>query len=225
MNMTIPKLSQLLPLLALLHTPMPTKRRSNEPGRHHHQLRGVPVPTKTGPLDMLTSKRPVVILDVENLTASAHRLGREFDYCGLYRLLQAAGKQAEVHAVFSRTKDDTRWASYFAECNIQAHPRTVKQVTDRNGTRTTMNSYLSLAVMAGTLVNKRTREVIIGTGDGECAVEISEALKAHFSKMRIVTLGVPGSISSRIRADSEGYIDGNLIVGADCLINDSLPHF
>lgn len=211
----------------MLHTATrPTNGHGKARSEPRPRLQNGFIPQQTGPFDLLKSKRPVVLLDVENLTASAHRLGREFDYGALHRLLMAAGKRADVHAVFSRTKDDTRWMNYFTECGIQPHPRTVKQVTDRNGTRTTMNSDLSLAVIAGTLVNKRTPEVILGTGDGECAVEISEALKTHFAKMRIVTLGVPGSISARIRAvDGNGYIDGNVLAGADCLIKDGLHHF
>lgn len=191
-----------------------------------HQVRGnTPVPALTGSMDSLRSYKPVVVLDVENLTASAHKLGLEFDYAELRATFAAFRRRCQFHAVFSRTPLDDRWVSYFRTCGIEPHPRDVKQVRDSNGLRKTMNSDISLAVLVGVVVASKADEVVIATGDGELATEVSETVKHISPRTRIATLGVPGSISARLDAASNPFVDANMLVGRDCLVNDGTPHY
>ncbi|MEM6915335.1 MAG: hypothetical protein AAF491_02120 [Verrucomicrobiota bacterium] len=158
------------------------------------------------------------MLDVENLTASARKLGYEFDYHGLNTAFKAMRKRSHLHAVFSRVPDDERWTRYFESCGISALPRSVKSVHTKEGVKKTMNSDISLAVLAGVVLAARSREVVVATGDGELATEIAETLKWLAPKTRIATLGVPGSISRRLDASFNQFVDLNLIIGKDCLI-------
>lgn len=182
---------------------------------HRHPRRTAAIPAATGPMDLLRGQRSAVVLDVENLTASAHNLGREFDYCALHAAMKAAGSRPEVHAVFSRQSCDERWVSYFRECDIIPHPRQVKRIATRDGVRETTNSDVTIAVICGLVAARQPDELILGTGDGQLALDIVESLLAHLPRLRIVTLGVPGSVSSALRAESR--IHGHLTAGADCL--------
>ena len=184
--------------------------------RNHRQpRRTATIPTTTGPMDLLRGQRSAVVLDVENLTASAHNLGREFDYCALHAAMKAAGSRPEVHAVFSRQSCDERWVSYFRECDIIPHPRQVKRIVTHNGVRETTNSDVTIAVICGLVTARQPDELVLGTGDGQLALDIVESLLAHSPRLRIVTLGVPGSVSSALR--SESRIHGHLTAGVDCL--------
>lgn len=166
-------------------------------------------------MGLLRGQRSAVILDVENLTASAHNLDREFDYCALHAAMKAAGSRPEVHAVFSRQACDERWASYFRECGIIPHPRQVKRITTHNGVREGMNSDVAIAVICGLVAAQQPEELVLGTGDGQLALDIVEILLAQAPRLRIVTLGVPGSVSTALR--NESRIHGHLTAGTDCL--------
>lgn len=182
---------------------------------HRAPRRKAAIPAATGPMDLLRGKQTTVILDVENLTASAHNLGREFDYCALHAAMKAAGSRPEVHAVFSRQSCDERWVSYFRDCDIIPHPRQVKRIVTHNGVRETMNSDVAIAVICGLVAARQPDELVLGTGDGQLALDIVEVLLAQMPRLRIVTLGVPGSVSTALRA--EPRIHGHLAAGADCL--------
>jgi len=166
-------------------------------------------------MGLLCGNRSAVILDVENLTASAHNLNREFDYCALHAAMKAAGSRPEVHAVFSRQSCDERWVSYFRECDIIPHPRQVKRIATHNGVREGMNSDVAIAVICGLVAAQQPDELVLGTGDGQLALDIVEVLLTQMPRLRIVTLGVPGSVSTALR--NESRIHGHLTAGTDCL--------
>lgn len=117
--------------------------------------------------------------------------------------------------VFSRQSCDERWISYFRACDIVPHPRQVKRIVTHNGVRETMNSDVAIAVICGLVAARQPDELVLGTGDGQLALDIVEVLLAQMPRLRIVTLGVPGSVSTALR--SESRIHGHLMAGADCL--------
>lgn len=88
-----------------------------------------------------------------------------------------------------------------------------------------MNSDISLAVLAGVVLALKSQAVVIATGDGELATEVAETLKRLAPQTSVATLGVPGSISNRLDAKANRFIDTNLIVGRDCLVKDGRHHF
>lgn len=178
----------------------------------------VEVADVTGPLEALTDRTVLILVDDENLRASAKDLGFRMSYRSLgARIDQATGKW-KCHVFFSREPGEERRTRYFEDRGFVPHPRNVHEVQTGRGIERTTNSDFMIAFYAGMLISRSDAEIIIlASGDGKLVWDVSEAVRELPKHRRVMTLSLAGSTAWRLNAETNRFIDVNIEIGLDCL--------
>ena len=179
---------------------------------------------RTGPLDPLANQDVLVLADQQNLDEGARDLGRKLVWGELARILQRACRSLSRHVFFAEPPGDHSQTAYFTARGWRPSPKQVRQVRTWRGTEREANIDLILTFFAGLLVRQwPATRLLICSGDGQLVENLVEGLDLAAAMgqiarpLPVITLSVPGSTASRLRAGSKSHIVANLMLGADCL--------
>jgi hypothetical protein len=178
----------------------------------------VEVAHETGPLDTLAGRSALILVDDENLRASAKDLGFLLSYRSLVAKIGEATQTWKGHIFFSREANDDRRVRYFEDRELIPHPRDIHEVQTGRGVERTTNSDFMIAFHAGMLVSRSDADlIVIASGDGKLVWDISEAVKGLPKQRGIMTMSLAGSTAWRLNAATNRFIDANMEIGLDCL--------
>ena len=196
----------------------PQKWRSFGPTRHRAaQIRSVAanISQVTGPLDGLSGRRCIALIDTENVTISCRNLGYELSYSRLAELLRSAAKCVSLHAVLSIDAGDKGDRAYMEAAGFQVYTRVIRYLP---GGRKAANADNLFAFRAGVAISRSNAEVVLlGTGDGQLADDTVQCIKALPGQREIMTLSVAGATSTILEAKRHGSITANIEIGLDLL--------
>ncbi len=192
-------------------------RTPRAPGRF-----GVDIAEHTGPLDAIRGGRVLVLADAQNLDLSCRDLGYRLSWARLGQRLREAADRAWLHAVFSRSApDESRRWDYFLERSWQPHAKIARAVNRPGGrVERDSNADFHLAFLAGHLAGRLSVNwVILATGDGTLALDVSACLSKLPSMPAVATLSVAGATAQRLdaRVCDGGLIRLNIEVGRDVM--------
>jgi hypothetical protein len=177
----------------------------------------VEIADRTGPLGRVTNKRVICIADCQNLECSARDLGFRLSWVLLAEKLVTASADAALHVVFSDAEESN--PNSLTHAGWTPH---VKRI-ERNGRfgrgllRTNADHLFSFTAGVLAISSPETDLVLLGTGDGDLALDVAQALVRHNPALEIATLSLAGSTSQRLEAGLARDIDANLEIGLDCL--------
>lgn len=200
-----------------LNTPSSFPRWSQPPVPVARQFE---VTGETGPLDSLSGRDVLVVADVQNLNASAGRLGFRVRWDELARRLRQAAARLRLHAFLSATPGNGYRAAEFDNAGWTPHVKVDRVVQSVQGPERASNADMLIAFGAGVLASRCTSDVLICSGDGALAEDVAEALRALPAvrgTRRVMTLSVAGSTARRIDCRVSPFIDANLELGLDCM--------
>jgi len=185
----------------------------------HHVARDWPsalqISPLTGPLDRLSGRRVLALLDTENLTISCRNLGYELNYAKLGVLLAHATCSLYLHAVLSVENGDLLDRTHMESAGFQVHTRLIRYLP---GGRKAANADNLFAFKAGALITRSTAEVVLlGSGDGQLCDDVVQCVKALPGERQVMTLSVAGATSSLLNARTHGLISANIEIGLDLL--------
>jgi hypothetical protein len=176
------------------------------------------VPAYTGPLQVLQGKRILAIMDDQNLQISAKALGYKVSYRSRGALLKRTTRTTALHTVFAQHVDDPRRTLYFRLAGWTPHSRTIDRVRTHRGMETRANADSLMVFITATLASRsRADTILLGTGDGDLAIDLCMALHELPTRRQIVTLSLAGSTSYRLDASRNSSIAANIELGRDCL--------
>jgi len=183
----------------------------------------VEVAHETGPLEMLAHRSVLLVVDDENLRASAKDLGYLMSYQSLGSKIREVTEKWKGHIFFSREPGDEKRAHYFEKRGFVPHPRDIHEVRTGRGIERTTNSDFMIAFHAGMLITRSDADVIvIASGDGKLVWDISEAVRGLPKKRTVVTASIAGSTAWRLNSEHNKFIDVNIEIGLDCF--RPIPH-
>jgi hypothetical protein len=181
---------------------------------------GVEIAEQTGPLDALRGSRVLVLADAQNLDLSCRDLGYQLSWSRLGQRLRDAAGRASLHAVFCRSgPDDTRRWDYFLERSWQPHAKIARMVKRAYGRiERDSNADFHVAFVGGHLAGRLSVQwVILATGDGTLALDVSACLATLPSTPAVATLSVAGATARTLDARVCKFIRLNIEVGRDVL--------
>jgi len=182
------------------------------------------VPALTGPLDYLRGKRVIVLVDTQNLTASADKFGRKFSYRRLAELLRLNTANNALHAFFSATGNNGYRAEYFEERGYIPHAYPIHHVATCRGTERRSNIDLLFAAIGGAAVSRSHADVVLlCSGDGQLVCDMALAISMFPKHRGVATLSFAGATSNTLDAKKNTLIDANIEVGRDLLIREGRP--
>jgi hypothetical protein len=172
---------------------------------------------ETGPLNGFENRRVLAIIDVENLTISARKLGHELDYSAVARRLKSAARAVQLHAALSIERGDTTDIDHVRGSGFIVHTRFIERLRDGSKAANSDNVF---AFQAGLLVSRASADaVILGSGDGQLVCDLAESIRALPAHRSVWTLSVPGATSFRLDCRRNPFIDGNVEIGTDVLLH------
>lgn len=183
----------------------------------------IPAP-QTGPLNAIQGKRVLVVCDEQNLQLGCRDIGRKLSWRRLGELLRAVAGHAYLHTCFSRSdpNDLTRW-DYFMQRRWRPHVKNVRLV-NRPGGRVERDCNVDnlVSFVCGRLASRLSVDVVlVGTGDGQLALDVSEAITSSLPSGRTVavaSLSVAGSTARRLDARIPGsLLAANVEIGLDAM--------
>lgn len=188
--------------------------------RRPKHLSGV-ILEETTDLAQLNGKKVLVLLDEQNLSISARKLGYELQYLPLARKLRALAEQVEIHLFSDNDACEPAMERRFAGEGFQVHLKKIRYRTVANGHyRRDTNIDNLFAFWAGNLMTKTNFEVIVlGSGDYGLSGELSRSVQQRCKRLQlqIMTLSLPGSTAQDLNAQKNGYITANLEIGLDVM--------
>ncbi len=185
-----------------------------------HCLRPGPlVAQRTGPFACLHGKQVLFVADAQNLELGAKDLGYKLNWWALqYRLASASGT-AWFHVVFARRQGDATRSDWFADQGWTPTAKTRRWILRRGVKRLDANADNLVAFQAGALVSRLSAGVVvIGTGDGQLAEDVAEALRILDSRCQVATMSLAGSTAARLDWRRSNLIGANIEIGTDCLV-------
>jgi hypothetical protein len=189
------------------------------PRWRRHPSQSLPIAPQTGPLAALRDKRILVIADGQNLVHGARDLGYRLSWEGLRQLIDAASKSASFHAVCSRNPGEFRFPAALQQQGWSPCVKTVRRIWRDGKWLRNANADNLLAFAAGALCqNVPADPVILGTGDGQLAEDVAEAIGMLHGACPVATLSLAGSTAARLDARHSSLISANIEIGRDCLL-------
>lgn len=178
-----------------------------------------PIPATTPDLSALIGTNTLVVADAENIMFSARDHGLMVDFRTLARRLSPQGAKTQLHAAYSPMLGDNRYARMFSKAGWQPHVRDIIQVNGPNGPTKRDNADTLFAAITGMLVAAyRPDSLILMTGDGCLVCDTVQAIRSLVPEpVRVSTLAVPGSVSSRLDPAINPLFRASVLMGQDLL--------
>lgn len=171
----------------------------------------------TGPLHLLNGLSCAVLVDLENLRAGARDLGYELSLDQLAQKLQQACRSVQLRAFVSANDDVQQATTRLGARQWKLYVKPIETAKTCRGVETFANVDPLLIFFAGVLASRKSKVIILGSGDGELVHSIAQAVSQLDTEREVMTLSLPGSTSQRLRADRNPYVKANLEIGLDCL--------
>ena len=185
----------------------------------HRPLQGLPIAARTGPLESLRDKRILVIADGQNLVHGARDLGYRLSWERLRQCIDVASKSASFYAVCARNPGEFGFAAALQTQGWSPYVKTVRRIWRLGKWLRDANADNLVAFAAGTLCQTIPADlVVLGTGDGQLAEDVAEAIGMLDGARPVATLSLAGSTAARLDARRSSLIAANIEIGRDCLL-------
>ena len=192
--------------------------------RSPHPLRlsrGLPTTTD---FSLLKGRNLLAVVDDDNLRISMQQCRRPLSYSILLSRLQN-----ESGYVFPLTVLTVQAGDLKRELELKGNGWNVLVIPKENvftitGPQIKANADFDLAFELGHLVNSiQFDTVLLGTGDGDLAVAVGRGIRRTCPRIRLLTLSVPASTSTRLRTRPDLF-DGNIAVGCNLSSHQNLQN-
>jgi hypothetical protein len=176
---------------------------------------------KTTDLARIRARKVVFLLDEQNLSVTAKKLGYTVQYDQLARHIRANAREAELRIFIATDRRDQTTVRRLKKLGYKVHVKTIRYKLLPNGEQCRDCNIDNLfAFWAGCCTLRNGHDVIVlGSGDYGLSGEISQAMCSLFGKRatEIMTLSLPGSTAQGLDASRNKSISANLEIGLDLL--------
>jgi len=170
-------------------------------------------------LAAISGRKVLVLLDEQNLSITAKKLGYRLRYGLLAERINAAADSAEIH-IFTATETGDVYSTrqQFKKLGYLTHLKIIRNKCYGKTCDSNIDNHF--AFWSGMQARRTIFDIIVlGSGDyglsGEVAKEIYE--QRRNKAMSIMTLSLPGSTSQKLDAETNPNITANLEIGLDML--------
>lgn len=174
----------------------------------------------TTDLTAIGNRKVLVLLDEQNLSITAKKLGFRLRYDLLTKRIRREAGSAKLHIFVASEPRGNGIIGQFKKVGYVVHVKTIRRKLLPNGRLTCDSNVDNLfAFWAGVYISRATFDVVVlGSGDYGVAGELSEAINRYRRKpIEILTLSLPTSTSEDLDARINPNITANLEIGLDLL--------
>ena len=176
---------------------------------------------KTTDLAKIRSRSVVFLLDEQNLSVTAKKLGYTVQYDQLARHIRQNTRKAEFRIFIASDPRSQAKAKRLKMLGYKVHVKNIRHKLLPNGEqRRDCNVDNIFAFWAGYCTLKNGHDVfVLGSGDYGLSGELSQAMRSLLGKRaaEIMTLSLPGSTAQDLDASRNKSISANLEIGLDLL--------
>jgi hypothetical protein len=176
---------------------------------------------KTTDLAKIRERKVVFLLDEQNLSITARKLGYTVKYGQLARHIRENTKKAELRIFIAADRSNQADARRLKRLGYKVHVKTIRHKHLPNGDqRRDCNVDNIFAFWAGYCTQRNGHDVfVLGSGDYGLSGELSQTMRSLLGKRtaEIMTLSLPGSTAQDLDASRNKSISANLEIGLDLL--------
>jgi hypothetical protein len=183
-----------------------------------HQFNPSRVPDQT---ELPSGNRVLLMVDDDNIRLSAARHGCLVDYVGLAQALRSrATRSLDARAVLTSAWGDHRDHDRLLAAGFDTLRLNRTHVPAIGGGTRVVGNDTDLVWEVSRLVATRPYDtIVLATGDGDLAVCIASSVLRTMKTIRVVTVSIAGSVSSRIRPGE--LFHACVMLGSDLLLPGS----
>jgi len=171
-------------------------------------------------LSAIRNCRVLVLLDEQNLTISARRLGYRLNYRLLAGRLRSMAATADIH-LFTDIMNKANWyVRRFKRQGYKVHLKAARYIFLADGCLQRDTNVDNLfAFWTGFFAKSPYDVIVLGSGDFGLAGELAKAISgvAVVKRPIVMTLSLPGSTARALDARKNGHIKANMKIGLDML--------
>jgi hypothetical protein len=172
----------------------------------------IPIATDLTPL---SGARLVIVSDDDNLRLSSRNRALRFSYRKTLDRLNGVANVVMPLAVVVADSGDTRRQAYFQNRGWRTLVIPRETALTCNGPVVKSNADFDIVFEVGHLVSAGQFDtLLLATGDGDLAVAIGRGVRRKRPDLRLFTLSVAGSASTRLR-NRPDLFDGFIVAGRD----------
>ena len=172
-------------------------------------------------LSDIQNKRVLVLLDEQNLSIAAKKLGFRLRYDLLSEKLKKTAKRVKLHIFIASESLDAKYKKRFKTIGYKTHVKIIRVLPIAGGRfRSDSNIDNLFAFWAGIFCKRNSYDVLImASGDFGLSGELSRAFRQQKTgkPVQIMTLSLPGSTAQDLDARINPDITANLEIGLDVL--------
>ena len=172
-------------------------------------------------LNNVQNKRILVLVDEQNLSIAANKLGFRLQYDLLSAKLKEIAKRVRLHIFIASEIPDTKYKERFEAIGYKTHVKIIRYIPINGGRfRTDSNIDNLFAFWAGIFCKRNSYDVLIlASGDFGLSGELASAFRQQKTgkPVQIMTLSLPGSTAQDLDARINPDITANLEIGLDVL--------
>jgi hypothetical protein len=176
---------------------------------------------KSTKLNHIRNKRVLVLVDQQNLSISAKKLGFRLQYDLLSEKLRKTAKRASLHIFIASESSYAKNNNKFETIGYTTHVKLIRDLPPAGGRfRSDSNIDNLFAFWAGIFCKRNSYDVLImASGDFGLSGELARAirLQKEGKQIQIMTLSLPGSTAQALDARTNKDITANLEIGLDLL--------
>jgi len=176
---------------------------------------------KTTDLARIRARKVVFLLDEQNLSITAKKLGYTVKYDQLARRIRDNTKKAELRIFIASDPRSQAKAKRLKMLGYKVHVKNIRHKLLPNGEqRRDCNIDNIFAFWAGYCTQRNGHDVfVLGSGDYGLSGELSQAMHSLLGKRaaEVMTLSLPGSTAQDLDASRNKSISANLEIGLDLL--------
>lgn len=180
---------------------------------------------KSTKLSHIRNKRILALVDEQNLSISAKKLGFRFQYDLLSEKLKKTAKRARLHIFIASESLGAPNKKRFETIGYTTHVKIIRDLPLAGGRFLSDSNIDNLfAFWAGIFCKRNSYDVLImASGDFGLSGELARAIRLQETKKRIqvMTLSLPGSTAQDLDARINPDITANLEIGLDVLQSQS----
>ena len=176
---------------------------------------------KSTKLSHISNKRILVLVDEQNLSISAKKLGFRLQYDMLCEKLKKISKRVRLHIFIASESLDAKYKKRFETIGYTTHVKIIRYLPSTSRRfRSDSNIDNLFAFWAGIFSKRNNYDVLImASGDFGLSGELASAFRQQKTgkPVQIMTLSLPGSTAQDLDARTNPDITANLEIGLDVL--------
>lgn len=172
-------------------------------------------------LSNIQNKRILVLVDEQNLSIAAKKLGFRLQYDLLSEKLKKTAKRVRLHIFIASESLNAKYKKRFETIGYTTHVKIIRNLPFTGGRfRSDSNIDNLFAFWAGIFSKRNSYDVLImASGDFGLSGELASAFRQQKTgkPVQIMTLSLPGSTAQDLDARINPDITANLEIGLDVL--------